>query len=97
VDGVMNLRQLRFYTYPLRTILVYDFAVTADGLRIRRLEEMWSFADMIANAPLLVGRLYQGAFRPLAGAFFVRAFRLACAVRAVLERARPGLGRRAGD
>jgi hypothetical protein len=80
VDGVMNLRQLRFYTYPLRTILVYEFTVAAGELQIRRLEEMWSFGDMIQNAPLLVGRLYRSAFRPAAGAFFTAFFRLSCAL-----------------
>lgn len=81
VDGVMNLRQLRFYTYPLRTILVYDFRLTeGDGaLQITRLEEMWSFADMIANAPL-VGRLYDGVFRRGAGYFFTAMFWLSCAL-----------------
>jgi hypothetical protein len=79
VDGVMNLRQVPFYTYPLRTILVYELALTA-GLQIERLEEMWSFGDMIANAPFLVGRLYRGVFRPAAGAFFAAAFRLSCAL-----------------
>jgi hypothetical protein len=80
VDGVMNLRQLRFYTYPLRTILAYDFTLRGGELRIERLEEMWSFGDMIANAPLLVGRLYQRAFRPAAGAFFTVFFWLSCAL-----------------
>jgi hypothetical protein len=81
VDGVMNLRQLRFYTYPLRTTLVYDFAVLSEapGLRIDKLEEMWSFADMIANAPL-VGWVYDRVFRRAAGYFFTGAFWLACAL-----------------
>jgi len=82
VDGVMNLRQLGFYTYPLRTILVYDFDGTADGegLQITRLEEMWSFGDMIASAPLFVGWLYQDVLRPAAGHFFTAAFWLSCAL-----------------
>ncbi len=82
VDGVMNLRQLGFYTYPLRTILVYDVARTRaePGLHIERLEEMWSFGDMIAEAPLLVGRFYDGVFRPAAGYFFTAAFWLSCAL-----------------
>lgn len=80
VDGVMNLRQLRFYTYPLRTTLVYHFRLFPDGvLLIERLEEMWSFGDMIANAPL-VGRFYDLVFRPAAGRFFLALFRLGCAL-----------------
>jgi hypothetical protein len=82
VDGVMNLRQLGFYTYPLRTTLVYDFTLPAGGgpLQITRLEEMWSFGDMIANAPLLIGRFYRKVFRPAAGHFFTAAFWLSCAL-----------------
>lgn len=59
VDGVMNLKQLSWlYTYPLRTILVYDFTLAsrpAPGEDVRPLihahEEMWSFGDMIAAVP----------------------------------------------
>jgi hypothetical protein len=81
VDGVMNLRQIPFYTYPLRTILVYDFALTKDGgLQIKRLEEMWSFADMIERAPFLVGRFYNAVFRPAAARALTALFRLACAL-----------------
>ena len=81
VDGVMNLRQLRFYTYPLRTILVYDFTLFPDGvLLIEKLEELWSYGDMIANAPLLVGRFYNRVFRPAAGRFFLALFRAGCAL-----------------
>jgi hypothetical protein len=81
VDGVMNLRQLGFYTYPLRTILVYDFTLAEDGkgLQITRLEEMWSFGDMIENIPIL-GRLYNGLYRPGFGAFFTALFWLGCAL-----------------
>jgi hypothetical protein len=80
VDGVMNLRQLGFYTYPLRTILVYDFVLSGDGeeLQITKLEEMWGFGDMIANAPLLVGHAYDGILRPAWGHFFTGLFWLAC-------------------
>lgn len=83
VDGVMNLRQLRVYTYPLRTILVYDFALIEGGrgLRIEKLEEMWSFGDMIAEAPLLVGWSYRNVFRPAAGVFFTVFFWLSCVLR----------------
>jgi len=87
VDGIMNLRQLRFYTYPLRTILVFDFVMTDGGqsFRIVNHEEMWSFADMIQNAPL-VGRFYEG-FRFMAGYFFTAAFWLSCAVKTRLPSA----------
>jgi len=79
VDGVMNLRQLRVYTYPLRTILAFDFVMTGrgEGFEITRLEEIWSFGDLIQNAPLL-GTLYAG-FRFLSGYFFTGFFWLSCA------------------
>ncbi len=81
VDGVMNLRQIPLYTYPLRTILVYDFALTEDGgLQIKRLEEMWSFGDMVERAPFLVGRFYDAVFRPAAVRVLTALFRLACAL-----------------
>jgi hypothetical protein len=83
VDGVMNLMQLGFWTYPLRTVLVYDFRLTGEeeNLQITRLTEMWSFGDMIAAAPFLVGRFYDRVFRPLSGEFFTAAFWLGCALR----------------
>lgn len=68
VDGVMNLRQFSWlYTYPLRTILVYDFSLvgsTAGELKpvVHSHEEMWSLGDMIAAVPL-VGRFYKNVFR----------------------------------
>jgi hypothetical protein len=70
VDGVMNLKQLSWlYTYPLRTILVYDFTLvsaSATGGDVKPLihshEEMWSLGDMIAAIPL-VGRFYTSVFR----------------------------------
>jgi len=60
IDGVMNLNQLVFYTYPLRTILVYEFELSPDGesFQITSLEEMWSFGDLIENVPV-VGRAYE--------------------------------------
>jgi hypothetical protein len=81
LDGMMNLRQLGFYTYPLRTILVYDFVLTGGEpeIRIEKLEEMWSFADMIANAPL-VGWFYDRVFRRASGYFFTAFFWLSCAL-----------------
>lgn len=70
VDGVMNLKQLSWlYTYPLRTILVYDFTLEApseDGEPlpvIHKHEEMWSLGDMIEAVPG-VGWLYARLFRP---------------------------------
>jgi hypothetical protein len=68
VDGVMNLKQFSWlYTYPLRTILVFDFTLvrTPEG-DVRPLvhthEEMWSFGDMIAAVPG-VGWVYTKLFR----------------------------------
>lgn len=71
VDGTMNLKQLQLYTYPLRTILVYDFVVVGDGNQfvITFHEEMWSFADMIENLPLGIGKIYNG-FRYFMGQVF---------------------------
>jgi hypothetical protein len=70
VDGVMNLKQLSWlYTYPLRTILVYDFILPSpavSGGEVRPLvyahEEMWSLGDMIAAIPL-AGWVYKNLFR----------------------------------
>lgn len=80
IDGVMNLRQLRFYTYPLRTILVYDFVMTDEGrsFQVTKLEEMWSFGDLIQNAPVL-GRFYEG-FRFVSGYVILSIFWLGCAI-----------------
>ncbi|ADO67991.1 hypothetical protein [Stigmatella aurantiaca] len=69
VDGVMNLKQFSWlYTYPLRTILVYDFTLDAPAKggrpqpRIHAHEEMWSFGDMIAAVPV-AGWFYKNIFR----------------------------------
>jgi hypothetical protein len=80
VDGVMNLKQLVVYTYPLRTQLVYEFEITPDGesFQITSLEEMWSLGDFIANAPG-VGFAYEG-FRWACGYLFTGMFWLAAAV-----------------
>ena len=80
VDGVMNLRQLVVYSYPLRTQLVYEFELTPDGesFQITSLEEMWSLGDFIANAPG-VGLAYEG-FRWASGYFFTAMFWLAATV-----------------
>jgi hypothetical protein len=80
VDGVMNLRQLVVYTYPLRTQLVYEFDLSPDGesFQVTSLEEMWSLGDFIANAPG-VGVAYEG-FRWASGYFFTAMFWLAATV-----------------
>ncbi|KAL9657825.1 hypothetical protein ABK040_013162 [Willaertia magna] len=75
VDGWMNLQQFkRIYTYPLRTILVYDFVITGEGksFKITDLEEIWSFADLIEQIPI-VGFFYN-LFRWGAGYFFTFIF-----------------------
>ncbi len=63
-DGVMNLRLLEpLLTYPLRTVLVYEFTLEPEGhFLIHRHEEMWSLGDMIEAVPLL-GKLYAKGFR----------------------------------
>lgn len=64
VDGVMHLRQFApLLTYPLRTILRYDFTLDGDEPRIFFHEEMWSFGDMIEAVPWL-GSWYRRVFRP---------------------------------
>lgn len=80
VDGIMNLRQLVVYTYPLRTILVYEFSLAGDPPRpmIHRIEEMWSLGDLVANLPV-IGRIYDSR-RWGWGALFVALFRASCAV-----------------
>ena len=87
VDGVMNLNQLVVYTYPLRTILVYEFTVGPRGedLQIHSLEEMWSFGDLIENIPGLK-RPYE-LYRLSFGYFFGGLFWIA----ATAERLRTGL------
>lgn len=57
VDGVMYLRQFGWlFTYPLRTLLVYDFTVQKSQVGkvqflITHHEEMWSLGDMVENLP----------------------------------------------
>jgi hypothetical protein len=87
VDGIMNLRSLRVYTYPLRTILVYDFVMTDGGrsFLVTRLDEMWSFGDLFSNLPVVrrvhdVGRRGFGYF--MAGLFWT-----SCAIRTRLNSA----------
>jgi len=80
VDGVMNLRSVLVYTYPLRTTLVYDFVVTDGGksFQITRQDEMWSFGDMLRNLPV-IGPMYDAA-RAGWGYFFAGMFWASCAV-----------------
>ncbi|HRI65574.1 MAG TPA: hypothetical protein PK156_15100 [Polyangium sp.] len=80
VDGIMNLRSLIIYTYPLRTMLVYDFELKSEepGLTITRIEELWSFGDLIANVPM-VGGLYDAA-RRANGHLILGLFGLSCAI-----------------
>jgi hypothetical protein len=92
VDGVMHLRQSsRIFTYPLRTILRYDFTLASPAgaagavLRITAHEEMWSLGDMIEALPL-VGRIYAGAFRPAFARGFLTASRLASRWKAASSR-----------
>lgn len=89
LEGVMNLRPLGpWYTYPLRTILIYDFSVTdahksPPGILIHAHEEMWSLADMIEAIPL-TGWVYRRAFRPTFAQGFLAASWLAARARGVL-------------
>ncbi len=78
VDGVMHLRQFApLLTYPLRTILVYDFRLDAAGTpSIFFHEEMWSIGDMLAAVPF-AGKLYERVFRKVFARGFLLASRLA--------------------
>lgn len=80
VDGVMHLRQLVVYTYPLRTQLVYQFEWSegGEGFLVTRQEEMWSLGDLLANLPA-IGRLYELGRRGW-GRFFGAMFAASCAV-----------------
>jgi len=68
VDGIMHLNQLQLYSFPLRTLLVYNFVIKEkDGkiiYKIKEHEEMWSFGDMIENLPLVnpIYQLFRRAF-----------------------------------
>ena len=81
VDGVMQLKQFSWlYTYPLRTLLAYDFVIPDPAQPERFLitthEEMWSLGDMIQAIPL-VGRFYSDVFRPAFARGFLVASRVA--------------------
>ncbi|CAF2401903.1 unnamed protein product [Rotaria sp. Silwood2] len=84
VDGIMNLKQFSWiYTYPLRSILVYEFRLLNNEnddepqFEIFRHEEMWSFADMIDGMPG-VGWLYKNVFRRGFSYFFVGLSAMSC-------------------
>jgi hypothetical protein len=81
VDGIMNLNSLVVVTYPLRTILVYDFLLTEGGrnVSITRVEEMWSFGDLFENLPG-IGRIYDVGRRGF-GYFIAGMFWVSCAIR----------------
>lgn len=74
-DGVMRLQPFgTWYTFPLRTQLVYECSLAADGTpTVLAHEEMWSLADLLAAVPV-GGALYTRLFRP----GFARVFLLAC-------------------
>jgi hypothetical protein len=78
VEGVMHLRQFApLLTYPLRTIIIYDFRLDGAGApAIFFHEELWSFGDMLAASPL-VGKVYERVFRRLFSSAFLLASRLA--------------------
>ncbi len=83
----MHLRQLQLYVYPLRTTLVYDVRLDGEGgYEVTRLDEMWSFGDLLANLPVL-GEVYDAGRRAW-GHFFERTFRVS---RAIATRPRPSL------
>jgi len=91
VDGVMHLRPFRrLPSYPLRTILAYEFEVTdPDAPRgpeflIHHHEEMWSLGDMIQALPG-IGWVYERLFRPT----FSRGFLAASALSLRLKRIPP--------
>lgn len=79
VDGVMHLRRLPPFPFPLRTILVYRFTLDSPNdpsrLQIDFHEEMWSVGDLIAAVPGF-GWLYAKLFRPAFSVGFLAASRL---------------------
>jgi hypothetical protein len=92
VDGVMHLRPFRFIpSYPLRTILTYEFEVTdpdAPGgprFLIHDHEEMWSLGDMIEAVPGL-GWFYGRVFRPAFSRGFLAASKLSLRAKNALPR-----------
>jgi hypothetical protein len=82
IDGVMHLRPVAGYTYPLRTVLVYEFTLRDDGaVRVTSIEEMWPIGDLLANAPLGLGKLYGKVFRGAFGLGLSGFFRAVTALR----------------
>uniref|UniRef100_A0A914DU71 Uncharacterized protein n=1 Tax=Acrobeloides nanus TaxID=290746 RepID=A0A914DU71_9BILA len=86
VDGRMDLKQFSWiYTFPLRTIVVYDFRLLdADGpdgvkFEIFRHEEMWSYLELIEGIPG-IGWIYKNMFRPAFGHLFVGVSYLSCII-----------------
>ena len=83
VDGVMNLKMLApFYTYPLRTLLTYEFQLTGGtpAFRISDHEEMWTFGDMLEAIPG-AGWAYKKYFRRAFGYAFLGASYLSARAR----------------
>ena len=82
VDATMHLRSIPGYAYPLRTMLVYRFRLDAAGkLCITEIEEIWALGDLLENAPLGIGALYDRVFRPVSGALFLGFFWLTTVLR----------------
>lgn len=79
VDAVLKIRLLPVGTFPVRTVLTFDFVMTECGesFQITRHEEIWSFADLLQNARL-AGRWYD-ALRAFSGYVVTGALYLACA------------------
>jgi hypothetical protein len=90
VDGIMHLKMLSpLYTFPLRTMLVYEFELTnaaAPGgpeFSIRSHEEMWSVGDLLASLPA-AGWLYRRLFRRAFSYGFLAASYLSCRAKGLL-------------
>jgi|SRR5476649_2935140 hypothetical protein len=82
IDGTMHLGSVPGYSYPLRTVLVYEFTLREDGaVRVHAIEEMWPLGDLLANAPLGLGKLYGGVFRTVSGMGFLGFFWLTTVLR----------------
>jgi hypothetical protein len=82
IDGVMHLGSVPGYSYPLRTVLVYEFTLREDGaVRIESIEELWPLGDLFANAPLGLGKLYGRLFRTVSGLGFLGFFWLTTVLR----------------
>jgi hypothetical protein len=84
-DGVMRLQPLgAWYTFPLRTQLVYQCSLAADGTpTVLSHEEMWSLADLLAAVPV-GGSVYTRLFRPAFARGFLLASRLSARARGML-------------